>query len=615
MANGIDASKSSANGASRFVLPILRELHGYRWSTLRADGFAGATVALVSIPQTIGFALIVGIPPQIVLYAAIVGVFFTALFSSSRHLVAGPTTSISIILASTIHTLEGRFGALEIVVVLALLIGAIQVAAGLVKLGTLNRFISRSVIIGYTTGVALLIATGQVNNLLGVARAQGTDFFTIVVHVWNNVVEATVHPASILVGGGTLIFLLVLWRLFPRWPGGLIALILFGIVSAVLDLGGMNVRLIGDIGEIIPALPTFGNGALPHDILQLVPHLMSAAIAIAILGMLETVSLGKAMAISSGQKVSANQEIIGLGFGNMMSSLFGTMPGSASFVRTATNFQSGGKTQVSAVLSSFMVAAIIMLFARYANVIPIPTLAAMLIFIAVRMINTEQIMIAVTSTRSDALVFGATFLSTLFLRLDTAIYVGVGFSLVLFLRKAATPHLVEYGFTDTGNLSELDSADQRQNEQISIIHVEGELFFGAAELFQDQIRYIAQDEGIRVFILRLKNARHIDATSIVALQQLLEFLNRSERYLLMSGINDEIERVLVNSGFMKKIGRENVFRAEQNPTMSTKRALLRASHMLQTSSPDIRIFYDRVRKGGTEGPKLQEKSGPIDFQI
>lgn len=606
---------SSVSAASRLVLPILRELHGYRLSTLRADALSGTTVALVSIPQTIGFALIVGIPPQIVLYAAIVGVFFTALFSSSRHLVAGPTTSISIILASTIHTLEGRFGALEIVVVLALLIGAIQVVAGLVQLGTLNRFISRSVIIGYTTGVAFLIASGQISNLLGVEQAQGTDFLTILFHVASNVVGAAVNPASVLVGVGSLLFLFVTWKVLPRWPGGLIALILFGVLAAVFDLGQFQVKVIGDIGEIVPSLPTFGDGAIPHDFLTMVPHLMSTAIAIAILGMLETVSLGKAMAISSGQKINANQEIIGLGFGNMMSSLFGTMPGSASFVRTATNFQSGAKTQVSAILSSLIVAAIIMLFARYANFIPIPTLAAMLVFIAVRMVNTEQIMIAMTATRSDAMVFLATFLAALSLRLDTAIYVGVGFSLVLFLRKAATPHLVEYGFTDSGTLSELDSANQRQNDQISIIHVEGELFFGAAELFQDQIRYIAQDEGIRVFILRLKNARHIDATSIVALQQLLEFLNRSDRHLLISGINDEIERVLVNSGFMKKIGKGNVFHTEQNPTMSTKRALLRASHILQSSSPDIRIFYDRERKGPESGPKSTEETGPIDFQI
>lgn len=603
--------------ASRFVLPILRELYAYRLAMLRSDALAGITVALVSIPQTIGFALIIGIPPQVVLHAAIVGVIFTALFSSSRHLIAGPTTSISIIIASTIHSFGARFGAIEIVVTLAFLIGIIQIFAGLVKLGTLNRFISRSVIVGYLTGIAFLIAAGQINNLLGVTAPQATEFFAILRSVVRNLMEANLNLGALGIGVITLVFLSVTWRLRPRWPGGLIVLILSGLFAAAFDIGKrFDVKLIRDIGEIMPALPAFGEKLMPPDFLTIVPLLMSPAIAIAILGMLETVSLGKAVAVSSGQKINANQEIVALGVGNLMASVFGTMPGSASFVRTATNLQTGAKTQVSAVLSGLLVAVIILLFARFANFIPIPALAGMLIFIAARMINIEQILVAVNSTKSDATVFAATFLSTLFLQLDTAIYVGVGASLVLFLRKAAMPHLVEYGFTDTGTLSELDSAEQRQNDQISIIHVEGELFFGAAEVFQDQIREIAEDENIRLFILRLKNARHVDATSIVALVHLLDYLRKAGRDLLISGINQEIERVFVNSGFMEKIGRENVFPTEQNPTMSTKRALLRAAHLLQSSSPDIRIFYDNLRKRQDEAaPKPGGGEGPVDFQI
>lgn len=600
--------------SSRLALPILRELYGYRMPTLRADLLAGATVALVSIPQTIGFALIVGISPQVVLYAAIVGVFFTALFCSSRHLVAGPTTSISIIVASTIFVLGGTYTPVNIVVTLALLIGLLQVVAGLIKLGTLNRFISRSVIVGYTTGVSLLIAAGQINNVLGIERAQGTDFTAVVLNVARNLMEAQISVVSAGIGVFTLVLLLLIARLRPNWPGGLMVLILFGVVVAVFDLGRYDVTVIGDIGEILPKLPTIGEDSVPQEIFGMIPYLMSPAIAIAILGMLETVSLSKTVATSSGQKINANQEIVGLGIGNLMSGIFGAMPGSASFVRTATNYQSGGRTQLSAVFSSLFLAAIILVFAPFANHIPVASLAGMLIYISIRMISIDQIMIALSATRSDAVVFFLTFLATLFLRLDTAIYVGVGTSLVLFLRKAASPHLVEYGFNEAGNLAELEEG-QRQNDQISIIHVEGELFFGAAEVFQDQIRYLAEDSNIRVFILRLKNARHMDCTSIVSLQQLLEFLRRSERHLLISGINEEIERVLVNSGFMEKIGRNNVFRAEQNPTMSTKRALLRASHLLQSSSPDIRIFYDRRRVRPEDTGPRQGDTGPVNYEI
>ncbi|HLS27266.1 MAG TPA: SulP family inorganic anion transporter [Opitutales bacterium] len=612
------AKQSRKKGpSSPFVLPILRELYNYSFSKFNKDLIAGITVALVSIPQTIGFSLIIGVPAQIVLYAAIVGVFFTALFSSSHHLVSGPTTTISIILASTIATVGGEINRIHLIVALAMLIGLIQIVAGLVKLGSLNRFISRAVIVGYTTGVSLLIVAGQIPNLFGMSGASAGDFISVVLHVARNLYSVQLNLTSMMVGVMTILFLILLARLRPRWPGGLIVLIISGSAAALFNLGErFGVRLIRDVGEILPELPTFGGGPEFYEIVSYVPHLMSPAIAIAILGMLETVSLGKAIAVSSGQRINANQEIIGLGVGNVMSSMFGTMPGSASFARTATNFQSGGQTQVSAVVSSAMVALIILLFARLANFIPIPTLAGMLIFIGIRMVHPGQISIAVKSTRSDAIVFAATFLAALFLRLDTAIYVGVGVSLVLFLRKAAMPHLVEYGFTDSGALSELDSKEKRENNQISIIHVEGELFFGAAEIFQDQIRAIAEDEHIRIFILRLKNARHVDATSIVALNQLLDFLNKTDRYLLISGINPEIERVFVNSGFMDRIGRENVFHSEANPTMSTKRALLRASHLLQTTDADIRIFYDESRKDPKgESPHSSEPEGPNDFQI
>ncbi len=599
--------------SSRFVLPIFRSLYHYSPAALRADLFAGATVALVSIPQTIGFALIIGISPQVVIYAAIVGVFFTALFSSSRHLVTGPTTTISIILASTVLVLEPTgYDPLQIVVTLAFLIGLIQIGAGLIKVGVLNRFISRSVIIGYTTGVCLLIAAGQLNNLLGLRREEGPDLFSI---LQNLVVRAgEINPWTAGIGVASLALLFVMGRWLPRWPGGLLALIIFGGISAWFDLGRQAVITVGDIGEVLPSLPTFQGAPFPHDMFSLIPLLMSPAFAIAILGMLETVSLSKAVATSSGQKINPNQEILGLGVGNIMSSLFGAIPGSASFARTASNFQSGARTQCAAVFSSLFVAAIVLIFGPWANHIPVATLAALLIFICSRMINPEQIAIAVKSTRSDAAVFFVTFLSALFLSLDTAIYIGIAASLVLFLKKAASPQLVEYAFNERGDLSEVGDSVKRHNNQISIIHVEGELFFGAAEIFQDQIRYIAQDEGIRVFILRLKNARHVDATSIVSLQQLLEFLNKSKRHLLISGINDDVERVLRNSGFLAKIGKENVFRTELNPTMSTKRALLRASHLLQTGEADIRIFYDRSKTGekGT-GPKASE--GPVDYQI
>jgi SulP family sulfate permease len=228
------------------------------------------------------------------------------------------------------------------------------------------------------------------------------------------------------------------------------------------------------------------------------------------------------------------------------------------------------------------------------------------------MINRHQIRVSCRSTRSDAAVFAITLGACLLLRLDTAIYVGIGVALALFLQKTSTPLLVEYTFNESGNLAELMDPAKRPHPSISIIHVEGELFFGAADLFQEQVRYLAEDENIRVFVLRMKNARHLDASAVMALENLHDYLRKTGRHLLISGVNDEVERVVRNSGLLQQIGSENIFPAETNPTISTKRALVRATRLLQTRKADVRLFYGRKEERATDSGTAAR---PEDYEI
>jgi SulP family sulfate permease len=223
----------------------------------------------------------------------------------------------------------------------------------------------------------------------------------------------------------------------------------------------------------------------------------------------------------------------------------------------------------------------------------VAALAAHLIRVGIKMINWHQIRISCRSTPSDLVVFVVTLGSCLFLRLDTAIYVGIGVSLALFLRKTSTPTLVEYAIDDQGSLAELTDPNQRPHPQISIIHVEGELFFGAADLFQEQVRSLAENQNIRVFILRMKNARHLDASTVMAMENLHDYLRETGRYLLISGSNPDVTRVLENSGLLQQIGRENIFPAEANATVATRNALKRAKELLPGEAADLRVFYDK----------------------
>lgn len=582
------------------VPPVLRELKRYNYTKLKADAVAGSMVAIVTIPQAIGFALVVGLPATAVVTTAIVGAIFCALFSGSRHLVFGPTNTISIILAGALLTVrEVPLTALEKVLVIGFMIGVIQVSAGFFKLGTLTQFISRTVIVAYACAVALLIGVGQVGNLFGIGASEDISLAGTLHHLLTSLGTFHINPMTAGVGVASLLGMLLIRRLRPKWPEGLIVIAVSVLVSVGYRLTDFDVILVRDGGAIAGAMPLFVGFPSNASGLALIPALFSVALAAAILGMLEAISITKSLAARSGQRVNPNQELIAMGAGNLAATAFGAMPGSSSFIRSAVCQQSGGATQLASIFASLLVLLVLALTSGLINYIPIATLAAYLIIVSMRLVNMAQVRIVTRATNSDALVFWLTLLSALFLKLDTAVYVGIGASLVLFLKKASAPSLVEYGFNSEGQLSQLEEPKDRGDAAISIVHVEGELFFGAADLFQDQVRYLAEDGGIRVVVLRMKNARHLDATSVMSLLQLHESLTKAKRHLLISGINPDVERVLRRSGAWEIIGPENIFPAEANLTMSTKRALQRAKALLKQDGAqgktDVRIFYDRTR--------------------
>jgi sulfate permease, SulP family len=574
---------------ANLIPPIWRELPRYTQAKFRADFVAGATVALIAIPQAVGFAVIVGLPMPAVLATAIIGAIACACFSSSHHLVFGPTNTISIFMAAAVIGMaDVPLSPLEKVLLIGFLMGCVQLVAGLAKLGQATQFISRTVIIAYTTAVAVLIAAGQVSNLLGIPSAPDVSLPGTIRHVTVNILN--VNPLTAAVGVASLLLLLALGRWRPVWPGGLMVLCFAGVISLLGDLSLHGVRLVRDLGDVTGKMPLFVGLPLNLEGLQLIPRITGPGIAVALIGMLEAVSIAKSLAARSGQRIDPNQELIGMGMGNLAAAAFGAMPGSASFLRSAANLQSGGRTQIATIISSGFILVLVLLLSPLLAFIPIAALAAYLITIALRLFNPSEITIARRSTRADAAVFWVTLAAALFLNLDTAIYTGIGFSLALFLQKASAPTLVEHAFDDHGQLAQIDAPAERNHPQVSIVHVEGDLFFGAADLFLDGVRRLAEDPNIRVFILRMKNARHLDATTVLALGQLLDFLHGQDRHLLISGAPGGVAAVLKRSGLAQRIGFANIFPAQENPTMATRKALERAQALIGTK-PDLRVFY------------------------
>ncbi len=591
-------SGAGAKLRANLIPPLLKSVRRYDTASLRSDALAGLTIAALTIPQCIAFALLIGIPVPAVVATAVVGTVLCSLFCSSSHLVFGPTNTISIILASSLLALASEpLPPLQIVLLIGFLMGALQLAAGLAGFGKITQFVSRSVIVGYTTAVGILIATGQLTNLLGIDRSTDASLPGTLRHLVSSFFTFDLNPATALTGLLALLAILWIRRWRPHWPDGLPVLVLAGGASFAFDLPGFGVLVVSDSGEISGGLPFYSGFPLRADTLFMLPKITSIAIAAAILGMLEAVTVAKSLAVKTGEVIDPNQELIGMGLGNLVGAGFGAMPGSASFLRSAANLHSGGRTQWAVVAGSLFVLAIVLVISPVLGQIPIAAIAAYLIVVAARLFQPTQIFLVRHSTRADAAVFWITLIAALFLQVDTAIYVGIGVSLVLFLQKASAPALTEHAFNDHGHLSEIDSPEERNHSQISIVHVEGDLFFGAADIFQDGVRRLATDPNIRVFILRMKNARHLDATTVMALDQLLDYLKSQGRHLLISGAHGDVALVLKRSGLAQRIGLENIFPAEENPTLATKKALQRAQGLLPDQKPEVRVFYSTTKTG------------------
>lgn len=581
-------------------LPFIETARGYKRDWLPADVSAGLTLALLSLPQAIAYAIMAGLPPIYGLYSCVVVAIVGSLMGSSEHLVPGPTNSVAILIGGLIMTSsvpEIRENPTIMIPLLALLIGGTQLLFGLLKLGNLTQFVSRSVVVGFTAGAGLLIALSQLAPLLGVKQP---DAGHMLEQVWMTLQQLRdTNFYALGIGIGSILVTVTAPRWLPRWlPAPLVVVVVSAAVVEVFRLDAKGVMQIGDLPKTLPDVH------LPFLNLRLIADIADDALAMAILGCIETLSIAKSIAMTTDQRVNSNQGCIGLGLGNIAAAFFQCMPGSGSFTRSALNFLTGARTRFAGVFSGLWIIAILALFGGWVHYIPLASLAGLLIVIGASMFQWHHIRVAFRSTRSDAIVLILTFATALLLSLQQAIYVGIISSLMLFLRKASAPHLVEYDLAGD-SMREISEKSERSHPEISIIHVEGELFFGAAELFEDEVRRLAHDHNIRVVILRMKNARHLDATAVMALEGLLKFLRANGRLLLISGPSSGVMGVLSRSGLLDQIGRDCVFESEENLTASTRKALVRAQQFLgKEAKPEVRVFYEQSR-----GPKQQSQPG------
>ena len=568
-------------------LPLPRSLKAYERSYLNGDLRAGINVALLAFPQGMAYALIAGLPIQYGIYGSAIAAMIAPIFAKSHYITLGPTNATSVLMLSAFASL-GILGVdtLSMVPLLVLMVGFILVVGAYFKVANLVQYISRSVITGYVTAAALLIITNQIPKSLGLKIEQkGATFYESLSLIFESI--HTVDGATLGISLFTATVYILLNKRFKTLPNVAICLVVVSAFTVLFIGQNSNVRFLTAVN--VSDWP-FQAPKFSWDAIQ---TLASTAVAIALLCIIEGISIGKSLAAKTGSKLDSNQAMFSIGMANIGCAFFSGMPASGSLTRSTLCIKSGAQSVVSSFISGLIIVIAALLLGSYVQFIPQCALAVLVITIGISLIDRHAIKIVNLTTKSDASVFAATFVSGLFIPLDSAIYVGVGISIVLFLKKVAQPEMVEYTFKEDGQLAQMNTNEHRSIPQVSIVHLEGELFFGAADLFRDQMRRVCEEPNLKIVILKMRNAHHLDATGVMALDELLVYMSDKGRYLILSEVKSDMIRVLKNSRLYEKIEARNIHTDDpNNPTLSTAKALKRAQEKIGSVEADVSIYLD-----------------------
>ena len=578
-------------------VPAVYSLRHYNLSTARADLIAGISVATVAVPQAMAYAMIAGLPAEYGLYTAIVMTAIGALFDSSRQLINGPTNAISIALLSAIGAFP-QDERIRAAVLMAFLVGAIQIGISLLRLGDLTRYISHSVIVGFTAGASILLVMDQMKNLLGLEAAGGPhDHFLYRFGLTISHIDR-LHWPTLVVGIASVLLVLGLrWvnallgrRLFPDL---LLAVVAMAVATAFLGLDHQGVKVVGDIPAKLPfpQLPP-----LEADKLR---SLAGSGLAIALLGLLEAISMAKAIAAVTGQKLDMNQQCLSEGFANLGGSLFQCMPGSGSLTRSAINQQVGGQTQWSGVVSAGAVALIMLFFAPYARFIPRSALAGILMLTAARMVRPREIRYHLRVSRFDAVIVLVTAVSAVAISIEFCVLIGVVMSFLLVVPRTGQMLLTEFAVGRDGAIHERLDEDDICG-RILIFGLEGEMYFGSSQSLEKHLETI-EDRVLpetQVVVFRLKRARRPDAAGMKLLEGCIERLKARGVHVLVCGVRSEFFECMTRCGLDETLGEAQIFLERPVRLTSTLLAIEHAYTLVTQPCPTCPRREAAVRERG-----------------
>lgn len=546
----------SALNLMRKFFPFLRWWNFVGWDTVRADLMAGLTGAIIVVPQGVAFAMIAGLPPEYGLYTAIVVPLVAALFGSSLHLISGPTTAISIVVFSSLSPLAipGSEEYIRLAITLTFLAGVFQLVFGLARMGILVNFVSHSVVVGFTAGAAILIASSQIKHVLGIPSAGTHSFFSTLINISREI--GNINLYALIIASGTLVCTVVIRIIKPRWPGLLLAMIIGSLIAVFLEAESHAVQFVESLpGHLPPA-------SMPDFSINTIRELAPKAFPVALIGLIEALSIARSVATNSRQMIDGNQEFIGQGLSNICGSFFSCYAGSGSFTRSGINYHAGAMTPLSAVFSAAFLSLILLLIAPLTEFLPIPAMGGVILIVAFNLIDFHHIRVIIRTSKQEAAIMITTFAATLLFDLEFSIYAGVMISLFLYLSRTAHPEVINL-VPDTNFPGRFLPSEDSRCPAFKIVRIDGSLFFGAVNHVIEFLQAIDRDHSCKCTILI--SACGINFIDITGAEMLVNEAKRRRGLrgdLYISGLKQNARDVLTRGGYMDSIGEDHIFVTE-----------------------------------------------------
>ncbi len=514
-------------------------ISAYKKSFLAGDIKAGLTVGVVIIPQGMAYALIAGLPPVYGLYAAIIPGVIYALLGTSRQLSVGPVAIDSLIIAAGIGPIAGNdpIKFIELVMMASVAIGLLQVLFGLLRFGFMARFLSKSVVTGFTHGAALIIAFSQFHEVTGLSSFDISELNVLIV----------------CLSLGTIGLLFAFKKWLPNIPVAVIFVVLGILVSSFMDLSVWNITAVGMIPE---GLPSFH---IPEVSLADLKAILPTVITLSLIGYLESLTIGKTIRDQYNEEyqIDTNREFIALGVGNFVGGFFGAMPSTAGFSRSAVNARAGAKTNLSNLISGVVVLLVLVFLTTYIQGLPKFILASIIIVSVLSLLEFGHVLELYRRYKAGFYLYLITFLCSLVIGAVEGILIGAGLSILIVLKRITRPHQAVLGrlpnTTDYRNVKRFDDIETRQD--IIVFRHDGELFFATSDVFKDRlIELINKSPDVRLLILEFGAVSYVDHSAVQTLREIVGILNRSGVGVYFSSIIGPVRDVLFKAGFTDEIG-------------------------------------------------------------